>query len=317
MSEAPASDTPFLSVDQAMGLLNAPDAVEPDETVAVDDAPSEAEPTADDDLDPELVIEDDAADEPDPETPAIAAPQSWDAEARAVFATLSPEAQQVIVARDSEANKAVSRAQTESAEVRKKAEAEVQSVTQLRVATEQVLTRVAQNIKGKWDNVDWSAWAQSDPAAYVAGKAQFDADQAQLASLEETHQKQLAVEMQAFMASKAEKIKTEAPDLVDPEKGPARIQRLEKFLEANGIPRDIFHTLDAFTIGLANDGFKYRELLAKSKAKTATPEPSRAAVRPAAASQVRSPQRAAEAVQTRFRQTRSIDDAVAALDARK
>ena len=312
---APAPSNEPLSIDAAVGLLADPvDTVDREEEQPLEPELA-AEPTAEDDFDPELVIEDDPADEPDPEIPAIAAPQSWDAAERAVFATLSPEAQQVIAARDAEANKAVSRAQTTASEAAKRAEAEVQSVTQLRAATEQVLNRVAETIKGKWDNVDWQAWAQSDPAAYVAGKAQFDAENLHLAQLQAAHQAQQAVELRAFQAQKMERIKTEAPALVDPDKGPTRVAALEKYLESNGISRDIFHTLDAFTIGLAYKGYLYDQ--AMKKRGTPPPAPTRATPRPGAAAPVRSQQRATAEVQHRFSQTGSVDDAVALLMTRQ
>src|ERR1700748_3304953 len=100
-----------LSVDNAIALLEAtPKAdvpVEPQE-----DEESEAEPTAEDAIDPEEVIEgeEDAEPESDPEAPVIAAPTSWDATERALFETLPTEAKQVIAAREAERDKAVSKA---------------------------------------------------------------------------------------------------------------------------------------------------------------------------------------------------------------
>lgn len=315
MADAPASDAP-LSVDQALGLLDAPAAaVELEEAVPGTEQPLEAEPTAEVELEPEEAIETEPEEEGDPADPVIAAPQSWDAEARAVFATLPREAQQVIAARETARDTAVSKAQQEAAETRKRAETDTASVTQLRAATEQVLNVAAQTFKGKWDNVDWATWAQSDPAAYVAGKAQFEAEQGKLAQLQAVHQQQSATEQRAFQATKADRIKTEAPDLVDPTHGPARVQKLEKFLVDNGIPQAVFPTLDAFTIGLAYDGMRYRA--AKATAPTKSPVPARAAVRPAATQQVRTPQRVAQESQNRFSQTRSVEDAVAMLNSRK
>lgn len=318
MSDSASENETSLSVEDATGLLDtSPDVAEADAPIAETDQPIEAEPTAEPEIDPEEAIELDPEDEGDPETPAIAAPQSWDAEERAVFATLPLEAQQVIVARESERDKAVNRAQSEAAEVRKRAEQEVQGVTQLRAVTEQVLTKAAQTFRGKWDNVDWQTWAQADPAAYVAGRAQFEAEQRDLAQLDAAHQAQRDQEMRTFQQAKAERIKTEAPELVDPVRGKDRVQKLESFLEANGIGRDIFPTLDAFTIGLAYDGMRYRDARARAKSQvTPTPAPTRAAVRPAAAQAVRSPQRNAEALTQRLRQTGSVEDAVALLNAR-
>jgi hypothetical protein len=309
-----AADTP-LSVDQASGLLSSlTTEVEPDEVIAAD-TESEAEPTADDALEPEEAIEDETEETSEPDEPAIAAPHSWDAQGRAVFQTLPREAQQAIVERESARDAVVTKATQEAAETRKRAEAEVQGVTQLRSATEQVLTRAAQVFRGKWDNVDWVAWAQADPAAYTAGKAQFEAEQGELQRLAAVQQAQTQTEMKAFQARKASEIKTLAPDLVDPAKGPQRLQALESFLANDlGIDRAVFPTLDAQVIALAYDGYRYRQL---QKTAGAKPAPrSTAPVRPSAASPARTPQRAAAEAVNRFRQTGSVDDAVAALTAR-
>ena len=309
-----------ISVADAVTLLDgpAPEAVEPEETVEAVDASTEAEPTADGDLDPDepaIEFEDDEAENDDPAEPVIAAPKSWAAEDRAIFATLPREAQQVIAAREAERDSSTQKAVQSAAEARKNAEQATESVTQLRAATTQVLTKAAEIFKGKWDNVDWVTWAQTDPAAYTAGKAQFEAEQSELTRIYAVNQAQSQAALQSFHQAKAEQIKTEAPDLVDPVKGPERVQRLEKYLVDHGIHPDIFPTLDAFTIGLANDGLKYR--LAKANAGKQTPQTPRAAIRPAAAQSVRTPQRVAAEAQARFQRTGSIDDAVAMMSTRK
>lgn len=312
------ADSAPLSVEQATGLLGArePEDDTPDATLEAVETESETEPTVEDLVAAEEPSEevDEAETEDAPEAP-IPAPKSWAAEDRAIFATIPREAQQVIAARESERDLSTQKAVQESSAARKSAEETVQSVTQLRAATEQVLQRAAQTFKGKWDNVDWATWAQSDPGAYVAGKAQFDSEQADLTRLEGVNQAQVQVEQRAFQADKAEKIKTEAPALLDPVKGPERVKKLETFLETNGIPRDIFHTLDAFTIGLAFDGMTLREMRASAKNKPLAQ--TRPAIRPGAAPTVRTPQRAAEATRNRFAQTGSLEDAVAVLNARK
>src|SRR6185437_431210 len=110
---------PALSVEGAMAALRepqeAPEPVAAPEPAAEEPAPageapeaaeeppepqSEAEPTAEDLLDPEAAIEEQpeaAEPESDPEHPAIAAPQSWDAAERATFATLPRPAQEIIL----------------------------------------------------------------------------------------------------------------------------------------------------------------------------------------------------------------------------
>ncbi len=328
------ADEAPLTVDAALGLLDAgsepPEPEENDAPAAESAEPeegagepeSEAEPTAEDDLGAEEPTEDAPEEPEEPAEPAIPAPHSWDAEAREVFSKLPREAQQVIAARESARDAAVTRATQEAAETRKRAEQEVQGIAQLRDATQQVLTKAQDIFKGKWDGIDWPAWAQQDPAACFAARELFAVEQQELQRLQSVQQAQAEAAkkaadetakaaQKAFQAQKAEAIKTLAPELVDPVKGPANVRKLEEFLVSNGIDRSVFPTLDAFTIALAYDGWKYRQ--AKTTAPKQTPAPTRPAVRPAAAQAVRSPQRATQEAKARFNKTLSIDDALAVL----
>jgi ElaB/YqjD/DUF883 family membrane-anchored ribosome-binding protein len=309
-----AADTP-LSVDQASGLLSSlTTEVEPDEVVAAD-TESEAEPTADDEAAPEEASGDDEeAQAEDPEEPAIPAPRSWAAEDRAVFATLPREAQQVIAARESERDSSTQKAVQEASEARKKAEAEIQGVTQLRAASTEVFNRAAQVFRGKWDNVDWVAWAQTDPAAYTAGKAQFDAEQGELARLQAVSQAQMQIEQRAFQERKLTELREVLPEALDPVKGSALVKSIEDYIIGNGYSRDILPTLDAKTISTVNKARLWDELQARAKQKQ--PASKQTAVRPTASAPQRTPQRAAAEAVNRFRQTGSVDDAVAALTAR-
>ena len=321
MSETP--DTGALSLDAATALLDArdetPEVVEQEETAPAEgEIESEGEPTPEDADAPEEASEGEG-EEPQDETeaqPPIAAPQSWDAEARAVWGRLDREAQEVILARETARDAATSKALQESAEARKRADETVQGVTQLQAATAQILQQAGLNFQGKWDSVDWDAWFQTDPQAALIAERQMQRERGELERLAAVNQQQQAVAFQEFQRQKAEKIKTEAPDLVDPVHGAQRVGQLESFLEANGIPRNIFHTLDAFTIGLAYDGMRYRD--AQRAVKTPAKQPTRTApaVRPSAGQQVRAPQRAIQEASAKLSKTGKFDDALALLNAR-
>jgi hypothetical protein len=326
-----------LSFESALGLLNSgaePEREEQEPAPATEAAPeptesteSEAEPTAEDVLDPDEAIEGEEPGETEaPAEPAIPAPKSWAADQGEVWAKVPREAQEVILARETDRDRATQKAVQDAAEARKvandarkAADTEVQSVTQLKAATAQVLQKADEIFKGKWDSVDWDAWYAQDPAAALIGDRAMRKEQQALAQLKTVNQ-ELAdtAERTAkaeFQRTKLERIVIEAPDLVDKDKGPARVAKLESFLETNGIAREVFGTLDAFTIGLAYDGMRFRE--AQKTAPKPTPAPARAAVRPTAAQPVRSPQRAAQEAKTRFDKTLSLDDALAVLDSRK
>ena len=311
MTDTPAIEPNApLSVDDAVGLL---DAVEAPLTI-------EAEPTAETEIDPDepvIELDDEEAESENPDEPVILAPKSWAAEDRAVFATLPREAQQVIAAREAERDTTTQKAVQSAAEARKAADQELASVTGLKAATEQALANAAKTFQGKWDNVDWVRWAAEDPAAYTSGRAQFEAEQSELGRLATVAQAQLQADQRAFASKKMEDLKVLAPELLDPVKGEERVKELEAYLiKEIGVDPSILPTLDAKVIRLALKGMKYERLEAKAKSKATQPLPSARAVRPTAAAQTRTPQRAAEAARNRFSQTGSIDDAVAMLNAR-
>ena len=319
---APIADSAPLSVDQAAGLLGTR---EPEEVITADapveavDTPSDAEPTAEElGLEPEEVIETEAEEGPEPELPAIKAPHSWDAEARAVFQTLPREAQQVIAARETARDAFVSKATEEAANTRKQAESEVQALSQLTEKTTAALQKVAQQFQDEWQNATPEAWAElarTDPARYVAVRADYEAKQQAVAELAEAAQLQLDRERYAFEAKKIADLKVVAPELLDPIKGPERRAELEDYiLKATPIDRSVLQTLDASVIVIAKKAMLYDRAIANRGKQP--PAPVRAAVRPAAATSVRTPQREAQTAFNRLAQTGSVEDAVALLNLR-
>jgi len=317
------ADSAPLSVEQATGLLGArePEDDTPDATLEAVETESEAEPTAEElELEPEEAIEGETTEGDEPEeAPAIKAPHSWDAEARAEFHNLPRKAQQVIVEREAARDKFVTEATEKAATARKTAESEVQAIGQLKDATQQVLQQALKQFQSEWQNDTpeaWAEWARTDPAEYVAGRAKYEAQQQVVKTLTETAQQQAAVQKHAFDTQKIVDLKTMAPDLLDPIKGTERIVALETYiLKETGIDRQFLETLDARVIVLAQKAMKYDAAVANRSKQP--PAQTRPAIRPGAAPTVRTPQRAAEATRNRFTQTRNLEDAVAVLDSRK
>jgi hypothetical protein len=327
MSEQAAApaDAGALSVDQAIqGLLDQrPDeapasepvqAVEPEEE---NDTP--AEPTAD-------AIEEEAPADPDaeeveqvePEAPAIDPPHSWDAEAKAEFAQLPRKAQEIILAREAQRDKAVFEAQARAAETVKRAEAEASTIGQYKAHLDQLLPRAQQVFAGKWEGIDWAAWAQQDPIAAFQGKQEYEAELGQLQQLQRAQQQTQQAQYAKFLEAEAQKLPQLAPDLADPEKGETRKAELQSFLNSVGFSNDTLRFADATQLSLAYDAMRYRQLQAKAKqAVTNTPVPARPTLKPAAAQPAPSKTRETERIKNRFAQTRSVDDAVALLLAGK
>jgi hypothetical protein len=306
---------------------------------------SEAEPTAEEALDPETAIEgqnETETPERDPESPVIAAPQSWDATERATFATLPPQAQEIILKRETERDRAVSRAQQEAGDARKSAEAQLQAgmaeLAQYKTTFDQAVTRANQVFAGKWENVDWVALARSDPAAYTVLKAEFDAEQAELQTLKgkqaeaaRAAQATAQAEFQNYLASEAAALVDIAPHLAGAEATTKRaevgqfLQGLKKPNGERAFDDQVIGRISAWELALAHDAIEYRKLKAAGKAIAAKPAPTpqarpapaqaRAAVPSAAAPTRTSQQRNVEAIKNRFAQTGSTDDAVALLRA--
>lgn len=354
---APDDGNAPLSMDQAISALREPPAAaeaaaEP-ETPAVEDAPagepeaiapeaeeapetpSEAEPAAEDVLDPETVIEGDEIVEPesDPVTPAIAAPQSWDAAERATFATLPPVAQEIILKRETERDRAVSKAQQESTVARKQAEADLVGLAQIKTTFDEIATRANTVFADKWANVDWVGLAAEDPAAYTLARARYEAEAGELqnvqraqAEADKVKQQAEQVQFQNYVQDEFVKLSEIAPDLADAKTGPAKRTEVTQFLLGQGISPDSIRQISAVEMSLAHDAMQFRALKAQGKAAAArpaapatrpNPAPARAAA-PSAAPQTRpTPQRNADAAMARLSQTGKMDDAMAVMRARR
>lgn len=352
---APDDGLGALTVAQATAALREPP---PEEQPAAEAAPegepaaepeaeeapepeSEAEPAAEEPLDPEAVIEGELeTEEPesDPATPAIAAPQSWDAAERATFATLPPAAQEIILKRETERDRAVSKAQQEATQVRKQAEADLVGLAQVKDTFDQIATRANKVFADKWTNVDWQALARTDPNTYIIAKAEYDAEAGELqkvqqaqADADKVKQQAEQVQFQSYVQAEYTELAEIAPEMADPAKGPVLRSEVTQFLQGlhrsdgqRAILDENISRISAVEMALARDAMEYRKLKATGKATAArpvvqatrpTPAPARSAA-PSAAPSVRpSAQRNVEAIKNRFAQTGSTDDAVALLQA--
>lgn len=353
-----APDGAPLSVEAAVAALREPpQAAETPDPTAAEEAPagepaaepeaeevpepeSEAEPTAEEPLDPEAVIEGEAeAEEPESDPrPVIAAPKSWDAAERAVFATLPPATQAIIASRENERDKVVSRAQQESTQARKTVEAELAGLAQVKTTFDEIATRANKVFADKWVNVDWVALARSDPATYTIARAEHDAEMGELQRVQEAQIAANQVKKQAeqtafqsYVQGEFAELSEVAPDLVDQKTGNAKRTEVTEFLRglrrSNGdraIADENITRIAAVEMSLARDAMEFRKLKAAGKATAARPAapatrpaaaPARAAAPSAAPPQRPTPQRNIEAAKNRFAQSGSTDDAVAFLRA--
>jgi hypothetical protein len=334
-------ETGAITVDQAVGLLGQAPAAAPEapREAAAEPSPAPAEvdetepttpaePTAEDEApEPEAVTGEPERESEDAGPPPIRAPQSWDAEAKAKFEALPRDLQEVVLARETDRDKAVQRSVQEAADARKLAEAraaEAESVTQIKAVLDQILPAALQTFRHKWS--DWTPlrqaeMARADPAAYIARKAEFEAEAAEMGRLNAVNQETQQAAYRQFVQTEMAKLATLAPALADPKEGPARRNALGAYLAREGVAQDQIPQLDANTIRLAHkamlwDEAQARAATAASPSRTAT-APASAPVRPAAGSVAPSRQRSREAAIQRLDQTGSVDDAVRALKAKR
>ena len=313
MSEAP------LSVEAAIGLLDTP-AVEPDEAPAVEAElnESEAEPTAEEADAPEEVSEGEETEQEDPEAPAIPAPKSWDAEARAAFAQLPRAAQEKIAAREDERDRAVSKAQQEAGDAKRRAEEEASTIGQYKAQLDQLIPNAQKVFADKWANLTPenipTLRAQYGSDQVEAWKDQRDLEYAELSRLTAAQQQAAKAEHAQFLAQESAKLAELAPDLVDPKTGDSKRAALMSYLMSRGASPEQLIGLNAEAIALFYDGMRYRQTKASLKAPIAIP--AKPGLRPAAAQPVPSKTRTAQAVSERFARTGSVDDAIAMLNAR-
>lgn len=334
-----AADTP-LSVEEAVGLLAAgPPPSPPDE----DDTPSEAVPTAGDAGDPDLddgedqALSGEEADAGDPEAeapPSISAPRSWDAQARAAFARLPFDLQQVVAEREGERDRAVSRAQQEAGDARRRAEQEAGEVGRFKAGLEQLIQRGQATFQDRWADFDHNFPALVDQFGAeqaLKWRAQRDHELGELARLDAAHQQAARHQRARFLDTESRRLSEISPELGDPKAGGERRERLARWLVEQGVDRGVLSDLDARTVALAYDAMRFRLGQAKvqgakvqqgksnpSAARPAAERPpaSRPGARPTAAPAERSSSRTAQTASARFAQSRSVDDAVALLNAR-
>lgn len=321
------ADEAPLTVDEAVNLLRTPEPVEAPATAA-ESAPEAAEPEeidastpeADDTSEAQEPGDDVQAEEPEPEpetVQAVEAPHRWDADQKALFSKLPPETQAIIAGLEAQREQVTEKAKGEAAAARKAAETEAQQAQGVLTALSNVVPTWVETFKSRWDNIDWQRWAREDPSAYVAGKAEFDAEQAQLNQALQTQQLAQQNAQQAFYRERAEQLPALAPELADPVKGEERLTELSQYLLKEGFDADTIRGADARMMKIAWKALKADKALSSITRPRPTPAPQKPGVAPAAAPTRTSAVRSVEQISARLNKSGSVEDAVALLQARR
>lgn len=342
MSESATPESGALSVEQAIAAL-APEPVE-QEAPEAQAAPEPVENTEGETSAPEEA--EDGAETPAEEAEAEAEPEAvapaeppkyWSQDAKVRFAELDPEMQAVVLSQEGPREEAAAKAKAEAAESTQRAQAEVAKVAQLAEALSERLPQWVANFKDQrtafleqWGGVepDWDLYeAQHGEQAATAAERQYRRDKSRLETAEQNLTEAAQVQqiaatqaLQAQVQAELAKLADVAPDLVDPVEGPKKRDEIGRYLAQQGIPAEAAQRISATELVLARKAMLWDQAQAQLKAapkpKPAVPTP-KAPVRPAAAVAQSPTQRTAQQVANRFAQTRSVDDAVALLLARK
>lgn len=289
-------DAPGSGGEETEGEASSPDEAEDGAETPAEDAEAEAEPEAVEPVEP---------------------PKYWSKDAKEAFAKLPADLQAVVLQQEGPREEAAAKAKAEAAELSQKAQAEMGKVQQFAELLGDNLSKWVQTFQSRWgtQTPDWVAYAQEHGVETMTlAKAQFEAEQSQLAEAAQAQQVAQAQARDAYVNAELAKLRKDAPELATPEKG----NQIAQYLAKAGYPAEALANISAADMMLAHKAMLWDEAQAKAKAapkpKPAAPAAKAAPVRPAAAAPASSPARTAA---NRFAQTRSIDDAVALLLAPK
>lgn len=259
----------------------------------------------------------------EPDKPAIDAPASLNAEEKARYASLQPEAQELIAEIETRRNTQVQQATTKAANAQREAEQRAAE------ASAQAKATYASQLKAFADQLAPQMpdprLAQTDPATYIAMKAQYDAAQAQHNEFVQQVQAladDADTEMTQAEVTDRDRRLMEIPEVQNPE---TRETFFTKAIEAaNTLGLDT-KALNRATAGewqalrqvseWRDQAEKYKAAMSRKMQRVRSAKPNKA-MKPGAAQPIGSGNRKAYAdASTRLRQSGSVDDAAAALKA--
>lgn len=252
------------------------------------------------------------------EAEPVDAPQWWNAEDKAIFSSLSPEAQ-AAVARNYDKQEAVTqKAKQEAAEARKAASQEAEGFRSLAERLSQTLPKAEQAFQSRWEGMTpqlWSELAQADPQEAFRLKLEYDTEMAELATVRATEQQATKIAQEAHFAEQRRILTEKAPELA---KDPESLRELGNYIVQSGIPPEAISQATADELIIVNKArlwdlaqAKAEKTAAAPKPKPPTPAPQKSVAPTARVPQVPAKQRQTNALTNRFNQTRSQADLVA------
>lgn len=291
-----------LSVEQATELLDQRiEEREEDDSAEADDGRPEVD-----------AAEDEAeADEADAAEGGFG-PQWWSKEAKARFAELPPELQAVVLEQEQKREAVTARAKQEAQEARRRASVRQAEAEGLAEQLGQVVPQAVEAHRSRWASVDWNAVAAMAGAEEVQRlRAQAIAEQQQLVHLAAAQAEASRRAHQAFLADEEDQLA--GTELADQGR---RGEVARYLLQAGALPERL-KEITAMELTIAHKAMLWDRAQAGLKGAPKPRGQAKPVVRPAAATTHVSPRtREARAAKSRFAQTRSIEDAIAWLDAK-
>lgn len=319
---AEAADAPqggALSLEDAVALLNRRDAEDEDQNF--EGAASAPEETADRAEDPSDG-DDEAEAEDEGEVDRLEPPKYWSKDAKARFAELDPDLQAVVLSQEGPREEAAARAKAEAQSVRAAALQEVAQAREVAAELARFVPEALQRFDARWEGEpDWAAFAQvhGAEAAHVA-RGQYEAEKAALERASHAATAARRAGHNAYVAAEFEKLKGLDPELAHPETGTERRTEVTHYLHGKGVDPDSLLRISALEMSLARKAMLWDRAQAKAGTSNSAPRPAPQTTRPltrggASAGPVDPKARRAAQAKSRFAKTRSIDDAVALLNA--
>ena len=215
--------------------------------------------------------------ESEQQSAAIAPPNSWSAEDKALFSKLPPEAQAVVARRESEREAQFTRRTQEIAEERKGWETERAAIATQRQQYQQSLNQLFQVVVPEvqaFGNIDWTKLAAENPAEYVRLSAARDqtarrlnAVQAEAARIAGEAQQEQARQTQAYLAQQKALLVERVPDFADPVKAPQLTADLTQHLQSKWgfTPEEIASAKDSRVVAMAVENLRFHQAQAARK----------------------------------------------------
>jgi hypothetical protein len=302
-------------------------AVDAFDRILSDDEEADGEDPGDDDAE---VIEDEIDEGEEPEAPAIPAPVSFNAEEKAVFATMTPEQQQSVAAIEARRNMQVQQATTRAAEAERDATANAQAQV-VEIQRQYAAGLEQYEAMFQAPRPDYSL-IQTNPQEYQRQLMVYEQmnayreNIAQQRTEAESQAKALeAQQKERFDAEQRSILARDLPEWNDPVKRQEIATRIVEAAKHYRFEDDELVDLSARDILALNeiandraDAVKYRDLMAKrmEAVRSAKGKPAPVQMKPGTAQPKGSGQaRAFSEASTRLRQTGSDADALAAFEA--